>query len=98
MAQLTVAGLPQGWSLQSLQAWSSAGEMSFETPSEAMTSVFGQSQGGFSMGSDGEITSYFFPNPPGKWAQTTVHFTFVYQTPSGGTASLTSASFPFPKE
>jgi hypothetical protein len=96
MAMLSVANVPQGWTLETLQAVSSAGVMASATPSQAMTSVFGQPQGGFSMGSDGEIISYFFPNPPGKWAHTTVHFAFIYTTSAGTSGSITSKSFAFP--
>ncbi len=98
MAMLSVSGLPQGWQLQYLQAWSSAGEITAESPSEAMTSGFGPAQGGFSMGSDGEVISYFFPYPPGKWAGTTVHFTFVYATPTSSSQSVSSQAFLFPQE
>lgn len=98
MALLSVRGLPQGWTLEELQAWSSAGEMCSEAPTEATTSVFSPTQGGFSMGSDGQVISYFFPTPPGKWAGTSVYFTFVYKTSSGATQSVSSGSFTFPKE
>jgi hypothetical protein len=98
MALLSVANVPSGWTLESLQAWSSAGEMASETPSQAMTSVFGQPQGGFSMGSDGQVISYFFPNPPGAWANTTVHFTLIFQTSAGTTQSVSSGDFGFPAE
>ncbi len=98
MAMLSVANVPSGWILETLQAWSAAGEMASETPSQAMTSVFGQPQGGFSMGSDGQVISYFFPNPPGKWANTTVHFTLVFQTSAGTSQSVSTGDFAFPAE
>lgn len=95
---LGLSGLPQGWELQTFQFVNSTGLKVSMTPLEATTEVPPASQGGFSMGSDGQVISFFFPYPPGAWAGTKVHFVFVYKTAQGKSESVEGPVFSFPKE
>lgn len=95
-ASLGVTNLPTGWHLVSMSLVGPNGLSVTATIPQAMTGSFSAAKGGFSMGADGQIITFFFPTPAGPWKGQPVHFAFGFGTSSGVPETVQSANFTFP--
>ena len=95
-ASLGVSGLPNGWQLTRMALVGPNGLIVSNTVQEAMTETFSQARGGFSMGADGQIITFFFPSPAGSWAGQPVRFVFTFRTASGQVETARTDTFTFP--
>jgi hypothetical protein len=96
-ASVGVAGLPKGWQLVDMALVGPDGLIVSNTVQQAMTATFPRSRGGFSMGVDGQVITFFFPSPAGSRAGQPVRFVFTFRTASGQVKTASSSTFTFPQ-
>jgi hypothetical protein len=96
-ASVAATAIPNGWILTRLEFIGGPHLLVSETPEQAMTTTRPRADGSFSMGQDGEVITFLFPDPPGRWLHQTVRFVFLYQA-RGVVHVVSSHPFPFPHE